>query len=181
MHSNESACRKSGRLGLEQVTSHFTCDAKHFINVKKTLHPLTVTLTNGDQIHSSHTDLLYLPSIPPAARKCHIFPQLKKSPSLYWKILWFRATRHLHNQTIIHLRCQHALFAWTAQYNKRIVAHRPGASAHQTTHTQSLQYPPAHGSSTITTCSSKHRLLFGEKRDIVTYLHRACFSPVPST
>ena len=87
----------------------------------------------------------------------------KQSPSLYWIVLWFRSTHHLHNQPIIHLWCQHALFAWTLQHIKLTVAHQPGTSAHQSTHTRYPQYPPAHGSPTSTTCSSKQWLLFGEK------------------
>ena len=59
-------------------------DAKHCINVKTTLNPLTVTLPNSDQTHSSHTALLDLPEIPPAASKCHIFPQLKNKFLLFY-------------------------------------------------------------------------------------------------
>ena len=61
------------------------------------------------------------------------------------------------------------------------MANQPGTSAHRASHSRYPQYPPALGSPTSTTCSRKQRLVFGKKRDIVTYLHRAYLSPVPST
>ena len=41
--------------------------------------PLTVTLPDGSTATSTHTGLLNLPHLPPAARECHLFPTFRGS------------------------------------------------------------------------------------------------------
>lgn len=54
-------------------------DLTVLLDIKPTLHGITVELPNGEKIVSTHTATLNMPTIPLAARSAHIFPALTGS------------------------------------------------------------------------------------------------------
>lgn len=134
-------------------------------------------LPNGNHIRSTHTALLDIPSLPFAARKAHIFPQLK-------------------NGSLISIGqfCDHGC---TATFDKSSVQiHQDGITivqGHRITtnglwtlnleskinHNQEGQLPKPPG-------IQLHHLAYNAyetttQRDLVRYLHQCCFSPTTSS
>ena len=117
---------------------------------------------------ASHTALLDIPNLPHAVRNTHI------SPSMYNKAL-LCLDQFCDNEYNV------VLNQYTISINHR---HDPALSLHgHCDHTTgmwiidiSTTSPPK-----PTTYQSKKNYELHKKRDIVTYLHKAAFSPVPST
>ncbi len=62
-------------LGLG-ATSHFLTSSVPATNILPTAVPIIACLPNGNQVHSTHTCTLNIPSLPPGARAAHIIPGL---------------------------------------------------------------------------------------------------------
>lgn len=62
-------------------TGHYIAegDLAYLVDVTPAPHPLTVCLPDGSNATSTHTALLDLPSLPVAARRCHVFPSFRHS------------------------------------------------------------------------------------------------------
>jgi hypothetical protein len=58
------------------ATSHFLTTYAPATNILPTATPIIARLPNGDQVHSTHTCTLNIPSLPPGARAAHIIPGL---------------------------------------------------------------------------------------------------------
>ena len=56
--------------------SHFLVVGAHVTKKQVTVAPISVTLLDGDQVHSTHIGDLYMPQLPQNARECHIIPYL---------------------------------------------------------------------------------------------------------
>jgi hypothetical protein len=56
------------------ATGNFLAFDAPCISKTKTLNPLSVTLSDGTIIQSTHTVILSLPGLPPSANKAHLFP-----------------------------------------------------------------------------------------------------------
>jgi hypothetical protein len=137
-----------------------------------TPHGIPVRLPNGTIIRSTHSALLDLPDLPIAARKAHIFPDLKNSALI--SIGQFcdngfeaRFTKqHVriidnHNTTILQGNRDPTSGLWSLNLHSPLAPITPAPK------------DPDHLSNNV------HELT--TKRDIVKYLHQACGSPVQST
>jgi hypothetical protein len=163
-------------------TGHFLQSHSPCVNKQPATHNIQVWPPNGTStITSTHTALLDIPSLPLAARQAHIFPALAHSALL--SISQFcdncfeaRFTdKHVqilqtNNNNIV---IQGDRDSTTSLWNIGLQAttNRPMPMEHSAYNVHTLQ--PAH------TANHVHELQL--KQDIVTYLHRACFSPTPST
>ena len=58
------------------ASSHFLVVDAPVINKQVTVAPISVTLPDGDQVHSTYIDDLDMPQLPKIARVCHIIPDL---------------------------------------------------------------------------------------------------------
>ena len=58
------------------VSSHFLVVGAPVTNKQVAVAPISVTLTDGDQLHSTHIGELDMPRLPKSARECHIIPDL---------------------------------------------------------------------------------------------------------
>jgi hypothetical protein len=58
------------------ATSHFLATSAPATNILPTAAPIIAHLPNGDRVHSTHTCMLNIPSLPPSARMAHIIPGL---------------------------------------------------------------------------------------------------------
>ena len=67
---NETAIADSG------CTSHFLGLNAHCTNIQKCAPGVTVKLPNNMAMEATHTALLDMPSLPIAARHCHLFPDM---------------------------------------------------------------------------------------------------------
>ena len=127
-----------------------------------------VTLPNGDTIRSTHTALLDIPSMPEAARLCHIFPDLK-------------------NKVLLSIG-QFCDIGFTATFTKTALQIYLGDTIYlhgtrsSSTGLWNIDLHNQRNQPTRTPTAEANNLYeLGTKWDIATYLHKACFSPVPST
>ena len=58
------------------ASSHFLVVGAPVTNKQVALAPISVTLTYGDQVHSTHIGDLDIPQLPKIARECYIIPDL---------------------------------------------------------------------------------------------------------
>ena len=58
------------------VSSHFLVVGVPVTNKQVAVNPISVTLPDGDQVHSTHIGNLDMPQLPKSARVCHIIPDL---------------------------------------------------------------------------------------------------------
>ena len=58
------------------VSSHFLVLGVPVTNKQVAVNPISVTLPDGDQVHSTHIGKLDMPQLPKSARVCHIIPDL---------------------------------------------------------------------------------------------------------
>jgi hypothetical protein len=58
------------------ATSHFLTTSAPATNSLPTAMPIIAHLPNGNQVHSTHTCMLDIPSLPPSAGATHIIPGL---------------------------------------------------------------------------------------------------------
>ena len=56
--------------------SHFLVVGAPATKKQVAVAPVSVTLTDGDQVHSTHIGYLDMPQLPKSARECHIIPDL---------------------------------------------------------------------------------------------------------
>ena len=131
---------------------------------------IVVTLPSGDRITSKHIASLDLPHVPVSARVCHIFPNLKNcvlisigqfcdagmSATFTTTTLYSPFTRRIE---LLHRPLVHQLDLLGARSSRAVAALCPVFWA----------------------ASGQQLLQIYQKGDIATYLHRVCFSPVPST
>ena len=86
---NDAACEAQKRTALHLepslaiadsgATAHFILPRVRIRNKQKAIHPLTITLPDGEVIRSTHTGHLTLPGLPPAATLAHVVPGLAHS------------------------------------------------------------------------------------------------------
>ena len=58
------------------ASSHFLVVCSPVTDKQVALAPISVTLPDGDQVHSTHIVDLDIPKLPKSARECHIIPDL---------------------------------------------------------------------------------------------------------
>ncbi len=58
------------------ATSHFLATSAPATNILPTAMPIIARLPNGNPVHSTHTCMLDIPSLPPGAHAAHIIPGL---------------------------------------------------------------------------------------------------------
>jgi hypothetical protein len=58
------------------TTSHFLRTNAPATNIVPTTNSIIAHLPNGEQVHSTHTCTINIPSLPPRARAAHIIPGL---------------------------------------------------------------------------------------------------------
>jgi hypothetical protein len=155
--------------------SHFFKTDSPCVEKTATTLGINVRLPNGYIIMSTHTALLDLPTLPLAARQAHLFPDLSNSALLsisqvcdhgFEARFNSKTVRIMHDDTVI--------FAGLVRLLHWPLANLPTTkhlAAHYIPLVPQLDYQP--------TANNVHELTV--KLDIVTYLHRACFSPVPSS
>ena len=119
-------------------------------------------------ITSTHTALLDIPSLPRAARQAHIFPALSNSALL-------SISQFCDNGFEAHFDATHVRIMRDSTI--ALQGDRDASTGLWTIGLQPDVPRPSHTS--LQLANNVHDLQ--RKRDIVKYLHRACFSPVPST
>ena len=58
------------------ASSHFLVVGAPVTNKQVTVAPISVTLPDGDKVHSTHIGYLVMPQLPKNSRECHIIPDL---------------------------------------------------------------------------------------------------------
>jgi hypothetical protein len=138
------------------------------VNITPTTKGLTVRLPNGQTIQSTHTALLDIPALPKAARLCHIFPDLKNKVLLSigqfcdsgFTATFTKSTLRIYRNDTVYLQGQRSSTNGLWYIDLARQRHQPDP------------VPPQ---------QANNLYELTNKRDIATYLHKACFSPVPST
>ena len=75
------------------------------INLQPTLHPISVKMPDGKHVTSTHTCELLLPTLPPAARKAHVFPDFPTGALLSIGLLCDHGcTAHLDKNSMVIIR-----------------------------------------------------------------------------
>ena len=125
-------------------------------------------------MQSSHTALIDAPHLPLVVRKAHIFPTMKNKALLSLGKFHDNGYEVALAKSAIHIIHQHEASlslhgTWEPSNGMWIVD----------ISTNDLQPPYASPASTAPQVNNVYEL--NKKRDIVTYLHKVAFSPVPST
>jgi hypothetical protein len=149
------------------ATGNFLAFDEPCIHKEKALRPLSVTLTDGTIIESTHNYILTLPGIPPSANKAHLFPSHFKHSLI--------SVGHLYNH------------GYEVSFSAPIVTVRKGGTSlfvgcrdYSTGLWRiDLSVKPI---DTVSSHNSANNVY--EQRsisDTIAYLHAACFSPVKDT
>jgi hypothetical protein len=139
------------------------------INLQPTLQPISVQLPNGHSIRSTHTCRLDLPHLPPSALQAHIFPDLAN-----------------HALVSVGILCDHGCIA---KFTKDHVIINKGDRQvlKGTRHANGLWYldlanpPPAPHLAPKLHPSAHAAITSTSTRELIQFLHAACFSPTTST
>ena len=160
--SNKNAIADSG------CTNHYICTSSPCTNISACKNGIQVKQPDGAIMTSSHTALLDFPTLPIAVRRAHIFPSMQNKALLSlgqfcdngYDVALTRTTisiNHHHNPSLsLYGQRDTTTGMWTVDISAK--PHPPTITSH---------------------CHNIYEL--NKKRDIVTYLHKAAFSPVPST
>ena len=57
------------------ASSHFLVVGAPVTNKQVSVAPISVTIPDGDQVHSTHIEDLDMPQLPKITRECHIIPE----------------------------------------------------------------------------------------------------------
>ncbi len=168
----QNTTRTSTAIADSGCTGHFLQVDSPCIDKIPTNNGLRVLLPDGSTIQASHTALLDLPDLPLAARQAHIFPQLK------------------HNALIsIAQFCDHGCTAVFTATSVRIFldskiliqGSRQSTTNLWTIDLQQQTTPPASKTETLNVGHAANSVYEMEtKSDLVTYLHKCCYSPTTS-
>jgi hypothetical protein len=140
-----------------------------------------VMLPNGDRIQATHTALLPLPQLPLAARHAHIFPALRNRALLsigQFCDSGFEAIFTANHVTLRRNGIDELL--GTRDHRNGLWNIRLSTPPLPTTHSRDLPAPaPPRSMLSCEHANNVHEMR--NQRDLVAYLHRACFSPAKST
>ena len=166
--SKSFICRNKNAITDSGCTNHYICTSSHCTNVIPFKNGIQVKQPNGAIITSSHTALLAFLHLPQAIHKAHVFPFMQNKALL--SLVQF-----------CDKECDVVLTKNTIAINHH---HGPALSLqghrNQTTGMRTIDI--SHTSSQASTTSQSNNVYeLHKKRDIITYLHKAAFSPVPST
>ena len=171
------------------TTGHFPQSSSVWMNHKLTKYPLSVTLPDGSRIKLIHTAMLSLQNLPEAARCEHIFPELKSGALLSVRQLFdqgctvnFTADQvsvTLDKQTILAGPRENNMGLWAVPLENPLPTQPkswvPPPTTFQYTHTVQTIHPPA-----VIHQSDNNVFATKNKKELVSYIHSACFSPVVS-
>jgi hypothetical protein len=126
--------------------------------------PLNVNMPNGTTIHSSHTCNLLLTDIPPQARQAHILPGLVHNSLILVGKLCDNGCSVTFTQDQVTVSKNEKCVMYGSRDPKSRLWQIDLKQRFKTKH---VQCNHAHDNNT--------------KKDLINYLHAACFSPVKST
>eukprot|EP00970_Alexandrium_tamarense_P017799 scaffold11398_cov137-Alexandrium_tamarense.AAC.1 len=142
------------------------------------VHPLTITLPDGQCIHSTHTCNLDIPWLPPAATKAHIVPGLAHTSLISIKQLCDNGCRVIYDDMACRVYYQHQL-VWIGQQEPTmglwilpLQPNRPNAS-NMTAYQQQYEAANLELANNAYTMTSKSEL--------IKFLHQCAFSPTIPT
>ena len=121
---------------------------------------LTVRLPNGHTMQATHATNFHIPALPPNATQAHVFPQMRTAPLLsIGQLCDHGCEAHFDKHQVVITHQQQPLLQGTRNPTTKLWE-------------INIQ-PPTH------TANNVYQLT--RKKDLVQYMHAACFSPVPTT
>jgi hypothetical protein len=145
-------------------TSNFLSATAPCNNKQEAHIPLSVNMPNGTTIQLSHTCDLLLAYLPPQARKAHILPGLVHNSLISVGQLWDNGCNVTFTQEQITVSRDGKCVMYESRDPKSRLWRVDLKNKFETKHAQCNH---AHDSS--------------NQKDLINYLHAACFSPVKST
>jgi hypothetical protein len=139
-----------------------------------TISGINVRIPNASIITSTHAALLDLPTLPPAARQAHLFPDLSNSALLSISQFCDHGFEAPFDSKTVCIMCNNTVILQGSRDSATGLWQpflQPSTLPHTTPLVQQVDNQPS--------ANNVHELTV--KQDIMTYLHSACFSLVPST
>ena len=155
-------------------------DAVMCTDVQPTPNGICVGQLDASQMRSSHTCLLPIPQLSHAAHKAHILPAMNNQSLISVGQICDDGFRVNSNEQFFFIRKGELLLTGCRERNTGLyfldftATHRTTSSSHQTS--QALATFPEPD---IFSAQSVHEMT--TQKYLIQYLHRAAFSPVPST
>ena len=138
--------------------------------VKQCKHGISVIQPDGQKMTATHTALINMPHLPVAVRKVHLFPDLQNKSLLSLGQFCDNGYEIQLTQTSIHIKN-------TTDPSLSLTGSRAGPNSMWMINL----LPPTINTTNRTIQQMNNVYEVSKQRDIVQYLHKAAFSPVPST
>ena len=138
--------------------------------VKQCKHGISVIQPDGQKMTATHTALINIPHLPAAVRKVHLFPELQNKSLLSLGQFCDNGYEIQLTQTAIHIKN-------TTDPSLSLTGSRAGPNSMWMINL----LPPTNNTTNRTIQQMNNVYEVNKQRDIVQYLHKAAFSPVPST
>ena len=172
--SIKNICSSTHAIADSGCTNHYFCTSSPYTNKVTSPVGISVIQPDGSIMQSSHTALIDAPHLPLAVRQAHIFPSMRNKVLLSLGQFCDNGYDVALSQSDIHIIHHH-------DCSLSLHGTRDPSNGMWIVDISAAALRPSNPSPTRTTPQVNNVYELNKKRDIVTYLHKAAFSPVPST
>ena len=172
--SIKNICSSTHAIADSGCTNHYFCTSSPYTNKVTSPVGISVIQPDGSTMQSSHTALIDAPHLPLAVRQAHIFPSMRNKALLSLGQFCDNGYDVALSQSSIHIIHHH-------DSSLSLHGTRDPSNGMWIVDISAAALRPSKPSPTRTTPQVNNVYELNKKRDIVTYLHKAAFSPVPST